>query len=77
MTLLTLSPDMWTAAHIVGPFLNIIPALLAGWWCWRMDLKKEYVGPIGLIVYVGVGLVIYYGITALRALEIITVSSTN
>ena len=74
MTLLTISPEIWSWAHLIGPVLNIIPAAISIWWCSRIDVKKWSVIPIGLTVYVVGGLMLYYGIMAIRAAGIIVVS---
>lgn len=74
MTLLTISPEIWSWVHLIGPVLNIIPAAISIWWCSRIDVKKWTVWPIALTVYIGLGLILHFSLQAIRDLGIIVVS---
>lgn len=70
--MLVLSCSLWTVLKIVGPFLNLVPAAMLLFYL-KDDtaLRKRFFPIVGLILYVGSGLILFYSIKAARAAEIV------
>ena len=70
--MLVLSCSLWAGLKLAAPFLNLIPAAALLFYL-KDDtaLRKSAFPIVGLILYLGSGYALFYGIKAAQAAEIV------